>query len=119
MDGARIYHQYLGERDAALASQMHELTGRLVSLAERQALADERLGDVRRLRRSVGHRVQAPLGVEGQMDHRFRTLLPRTFDFDVRSCPKCGGRLEVRAVVTEPESAAKILESLARNGYPP
>jgi Putative transposase len=47
------------------------------------------------------------------------TLLRRTFDFDVKSCTKCGGRLEVRAVVTEPESAAKILECLARPRAPP
>jgi hypothetical protein len=42
------------------------------------------------------------------------TLLRRTFGFDVKTCTSCGGRLEVRAVVTEPASAAKILESLAR-----
>jgi hypothetical protein len=38
----------------------------------------------------------------------------RTFDFDVKTCTICGGRLEVRPVVTEPESATRILESLAR-----
>ena len=47
------------------------------------------------------------------------TLLRRTFDFDVKTCTACGGRLEVRAVVTEPGSAAKILESLARPRAPP
>jgi hypothetical protein len=46
-------------------------------------------------------------------------LLRRTFDFDVKTCPACGGRLHVRAVVTEPETAAKILESLARTRAPP
>ena len=46
-------------------------------------------------------------------------LLRRTFDFDVKTCTTCGGRLEVRAVVTEPQSAAKILESLARPRAPP
>ena len=39
--------------------------------------------------------------------------------FDVRTCPKCAGRLEVRAVVTAPESVAKILESFARPRAPP
>ncbi len=47
------------------------------------------------------------------------TLLRRTFDFDVKKCAKCGGRLEVRAVVTAPESTAKILKSLARTRAPP
>ena len=47
------------------------------------------------------------------------TLLRRTFDFDVKTCAQCGGRLEVRAVVTAPESIAKILESLARTRAPP
>jgi hypothetical protein len=47
------------------------------------------------------------------------TLLRRTFEFDVKQCAKCGGRLEVRAVVTAPESIAKILASLARPRAPP
>lgn len=46
-------------------------------------------------------------------------LLRRTFDFDVKQCGKCGGRLVVRAVVTAPESIAKILASLARPRAPP
>lgn len=50
---------------------------------------------------------------------QWSTLLRRTFDFDVRTCTTCGGRLEVRAVVTQPESAASILQSLARPRAPP
>jgi hypothetical protein len=46
-------------------------------------------------------------------------LLRRTFDIDVMECAKCGGRLVVRAVVTAPESIAKILASLARTRAPP
>jgi hypothetical protein len=46
-------------------------------------------------------------------------LLRRTFDVDVKTCPSCGGRLHVRAVVTEHETAAKILQSLARTRAPP
>jgi hypothetical protein len=42
------------------------------------------------------------------------TLMKRTFDVDVKTCPKCAGRLEVRAVVTDPATTAKILASLAR-----
>lgn len=47
------------------------------------------------------------------------SLLRRTFHFDVKTCPTCGGRLEVRAVVTAPKSTAKILESLTRMRAPP
>ena len=47
------------------------------------------------------------------------SLLPRTFEFDVKTCPLCAVRLEVRAVVTAPGSAAKILERLARPRAPP
>ncbi len=39
------------------------------------------------------------------------SLLRRTFEFDVKTCPLCAGRLEVRAVVSAPGSTAKILES--------
>jgi hypothetical protein len=35
------------------------------------------------------------------------TLLARTFEVDVKSCARCGGRLEVRAVVTDRDIARK------------
>ena len=37
-------------------------------------------------------------------------LLRRTFEVDVLTCPKCGGRLHVLAVITEPEPVRRILE---------
>lgn len=40
------------------------------------------------------------------------TLLPRTFEVDVKSCPRCGGSLEVRAVVTGHDIARKILDAI-------
>jgi hypothetical protein len=40
------------------------------------------------------------------------TLLARTFDVDVKCCTRCGGRLEVRAVVTDHEVARRILEAI-------
>jgi hypothetical protein len=40
------------------------------------------------------------------------TLLARTFEVDVKSCVRCGGRLEVRAVVTEHDIARKILDAI-------
>ena len=40
------------------------------------------------------------------------TLLARTFEVDVKSCVHCGGRLEVRAVVTDHDSARRILDAI-------
>jgi hypothetical protein len=40
------------------------------------------------------------------------TLLARTFDVDVKSCARCGGRLEVRAVVTDHDIARRILDAI-------
>jgi hypothetical protein len=40
------------------------------------------------------------------------TLLARTFDIDVKACARCGGRLEVRAVVTDHDIARKILDAI-------
>jgi hypothetical protein len=40
------------------------------------------------------------------------TLLARTFEIDVKACAHCGGRLEVRAVVTDHDIARRILDAL-------
>ena len=40
------------------------------------------------------------------------TLLARTFEVDVKACDRCGGRLEVRAVVTDHDIARKILDAI-------
>ena len=40
------------------------------------------------------------------------TLLARTFDIDVKACVRCGGRLAVRAIVTDHEIARRILDAL-------
>ena len=39
-------------------------------------------------------------------------LLRRTFEVDVLACAKCGGRLKVMAVITEPEPVRRVLEHL-------
>jgi hypothetical protein len=39
-------------------------------------------------------------------------LLARTFEVDAKSCARCGARLEVRAVVTDLDSARKILDAM-------
>ncbi|HMF60597.1 MAG TPA: hypothetical protein VK595_09500 [Vicinamibacterales bacterium] len=40
------------------------------------------------------------------------TLLARTFEVDVKSCVRCGGRLAVRAVVTDLDTARQILDAM-------
>jgi hypothetical protein len=64
--------------------------------------------------RLLGGELYAPLS---RLD--WATLLRRTFDVDVKSCAACGGRMTVRAVVTEPVSIAKLLGALRRPRAPP
>jgi hypothetical protein len=40
------------------------------------------------------------------------TPLARTFDVDPKSCADCGGRLDVRAVVTDPEVARRTVDAV-------
>jgi hypothetical protein len=47
------------------------------------------------------------------------TLLARTFDVDVKACDRCGGRLAVRAVVTDHDIARKILDAMPRAARAP
>ena len=47
------------------------------------------------------------------------TLLRRTFDIDVKHCCKCGGRMTVRAVVTDTASISELLGALRRSRDPP
>jgi hypothetical protein len=46
-------------------------------------------------------------------------LMSRTFDVDVLDCPKCEGRLRVRAIVDDPTTAAEILDELGIARAPP
>jgi len=47
------------------------------------------------------------------------TLLRRSFEVDVLSCPQCGGRLRVLGEVTESARVALILEGLGMAAEPP
>jgi hypothetical protein len=46
-------------------------------------------------------------------------LLRRTFDIDVETCPSCGGRMRLLALVTEPASVARLLRHMAEPTEPP
>jgi hypothetical protein len=47
------------------------------------------------------------------------SLLRRTFEVDLRACARCGGRLSVRAVITEPDQIERLLTALRRVRDPP
>jgi hypothetical protein len=46
-------------------------------------------------------------------------LLARTFEVDIKACPRCEGRLVVRAVISDLSVARQILDSLAKNARVP
>jgi hypothetical protein len=64
--------------------------------------------------RLLGGELYAPLS---RVD--WALLLRRTFEVDVKRCRSCGGRLTVRAVVTDAASIAKLLGALRRSRDPP
>jgi hypothetical protein len=64
--------------------------------------------------RLLGGELYAPLS---RLD--WATLLKRTFSTDVRVCPRCGGAMKIRAVVTNPASIGKLLAALRRRRGPP
>ena len=64
--------------------------------------------------RLLGGELYAPLS---RVD--WATFLRRTFDVDVKRCPGCGGRMTVRAVVTDAASIARLLGALRRSRGPP
>ena len=47
------------------------------------------------------------------------TLWARTFEVDVKACSRCCGRLEVRAVMTDPVVARTVLDTLAASARAP
>jgi hypothetical protein len=46
-------------------------------------------------------------------------LLKRTLSLDVLACPRCGGRMEAIAEITEPEVIGKILRAMGLPDTPP
>ena len=44
--------------------------------------------------------------------YKWAELMRRTFDIDVMSCPKCGGRMQLISMIEDPKVIKKILEHL-------
>jgi len=45
---------------------------------------------------------------------RWATLLARTFAIDVMSCPNCGGRMRLKALVNNPDQVRRFLTHQGR-----
>jgi hypothetical protein len=46
-------------------------------------------------------------------------LLRRTFGLDVETCPRCGARMRLLALVTEPKNVERFLSHLGEPTEPP
>jgi hypothetical protein len=46
-------------------------------------------------------------------------LLRRTFGLDVETCPRCGGRMRLLALITEPPEVARFLRHVGESTEPP
>jgi hypothetical protein len=47
------------------------------------------------------------------------SLLQRVYDVDVLKCPRCDGRLEVIAAISDPDTLRRILDHLGLPSAPP
>jgi hypothetical protein len=57
--------------------------------------------------------------VSGSRYRPWAELLQRCFSIDVLSCPTCGGRMRLVALVTEPKSIRRFLRGLGEPTLPP
>lgn len=101
-----------GRGEAAAATEVVAISTLLVTGAASQVAPN--ILSVAHWDRLLGGELYAPLS---RLD--WATLLRRTFDVDVKSCGACGGRMTVRAVVTDPASIEKLLRALRRPRAPP
>jgi hypothetical protein len=64
-------------------------------------------------------RIQGGLLYAASSNIPWAILLARTFDVDVKLCPRCNGRLEVRAVIHDEGGIRRMLTSLAAHARAP
>jgi hypothetical protein len=57
--------------------------------------------------------------VDGSRYRPWAELLKRTFGIDVETCPRCGGRMRLLAVITDLASAARFLRHQGEPTEPP
>jgi hypothetical protein len=61
----------------------------------------------------------APCDTTGSRYRPWAELLKRTFGIDVETCPRCGGRMRLLALITEPPNVARFLRHLGEPTEPP
>ena len=60
-----------------------------------------------------------PCDTSGSRYRPWAELLKRTFGIDVETCPRCGGRMRLLALITEPPNVARFLRHLGEPTEPP
>jgi Putative transposase len=60
-----------------------------------------------------------PACLDGSRNRPWAELLKRTFGIDVETCPRCGGRMRLLAVITDLASAARFLRRCGEPTEPP
>ena len=61
----------------------------------------------------------APPSAPGSRYRPWAELLRKTFAVDVETCPRCGGRMRLLAVITDPQSVARFLRHRGEPTQPP
>ncbi len=60
-----------------------------------------------------------PCRATGSRYRPWAELLRRTFAVDVETCPRCGGHMRLMALITEPQSVARLLRHRGEPTEPP
>ena len=103
-----------GTGEVALVPRADTVTTSTLLATRQASLVAPNILSLSHWQRLLGGELYAPLS---RLD--WATLLRRTFDVDVTSCRACGGRMTVRAVLTDSASIAKLLAALRRPRAPP
>lgn len=60
-----------------------------------------------------------PCDITGSRYRPWAELLKRTFGIDVETCARCGGRMRLLALITDPPNVARFLRHLGEATEPP
>ncbi len=60
-----------------------------------------------------------PYDSSGSRHRPWAELLKRTFGIDVETCARCGGRMRLLALITDPPNVARFLRQIGEPTEPP